>query len=106
MLHNGADDDNFLECTGTEITFENLTMLQLGGYDGIVQVWGSFEGTRASLLLVCTETSFESASVSFLTLDPKSFSYIPLLSIPRCLQVGPPSLTAPCSVGTMAVLPC
>ena len=38
VLHNGTDDDNFLECTGAEIAFENLTMLQLGGYDGIVQV--------------------------------------------------------------------
>ena len=44
MLHNGTDDDNFLECTGSEVVFENLTMLQLGGYDGMVQVGADVNG--------------------------------------------------------------
>ena len=38
VLFNQTDDDGFMECTGKEIVFENMTFLQLGGYDGIVQV--------------------------------------------------------------------
>ena len=38
VLFNQTDDDGFMECTGREIVFENMTFLQLGGYDGIVQV--------------------------------------------------------------------
>jgi hypothetical protein len=38
VLFNEADDDGFMDCTAKDITFENMTMLQLGGYDGIVQV--------------------------------------------------------------------
>ena len=37
-MYNEADDDGFMDCTAKDVVFENMTMLQLGGYDGIVQV--------------------------------------------------------------------
>ena len=41
VIYNDAEDDSFFESHGAEVCFENLTLLQLGGYDGIVQVGGT-----------------------------------------------------------------
>lgn len=38
VIHNGEEDDAFLVCTAEGVVLENFTLLQLGGYDGTLQV--------------------------------------------------------------------
>jgi hypothetical protein len=60
VLYNDADDDGFMECMGRDVIFENLTMLQVGGYDGIVKVgvvvynvvWGMVQARCTQIKIV------------------------------------------------------
>eukprot|EP00798_Chlamydomonas_sp_ICE-L_P022286 gene22286-29364_t len=49
VIYNDADDDSFIECYGDDVQMENLTLLQLGGYEGIVQVMAG-----ATTMIDCT----------------------------------------------------
>ncbi|KAG1680348.1 hypothetical protein FOA52_015438 [Chlamydomonas sp. UWO 241] len=55
VLYNGEDDGTFVEARGPSVVLENLTLLQLGGYDGIVQVL-SGTTTLIDCVLQCSMT--------------------------------------------------
>lgn len=49
VIYNNEKDDAFFECYA-DVQFENLTLTQLSGYDGVVQVGHSNNGRRETLM--------------------------------------------------------
>ncbi|GAX81356.1 hypothetical protein CEUSTIGMA_g8787.t1 [Chlamydomonas eustigma] len=70
VLYNDADDDGFMECKGRDVVFENLTMLQVGGYDGIVKVSGG-----CTTLLDCSLQCSSNGSAAWLQNQGKLVMY-------------------------------